>query len=108
MSVVYSGNNQWGPCYPVVAGGTSGIALSIAVPDPTSLTVARTDPQTNTGNVVSQNTGRTATATQTLLTPRNGPQSGSPAVTNVSAMTLSGYAPGTTQVTQFTGAYQSK
>ena len=76
-------------------------------PDPTALTVARTEPSAPAGTV-NTNTGRTTMATQTMLNPMtfDGPPAGSPVLTNVSSMTLAGYAPGTTQVTQFTGAYE--
>lgn len=110
MSVTYAGTNNYGPFGPNVAGGTSGIALTAAEPDPTALTVARTDPETLTGNTVSQNPGRSVMATQTALTPQtfDGPQAGSPAVTNVSSVNLAGNAVGSLSFVQFTGAYQSK
>jgi hypothetical protein len=105
MSVVYAITNNYGPAFPNCA-----VSLGAGTaPDPTATTVARTEPSALAGTV-NTNTGRTTMATQTSLTPLtfDGPQSGSPALTNVTAANLTGYAVGSLQFYQFTGPYQSK
>jgi hypothetical protein len=61
MSLVYARSNQWGPYSPNIT-----TTYAAGSPDPGAVTIARTDPNTLTGNVASQNTGRTQMATQTF------------------------------------------
>jgi hypothetical protein len=68
MSVVYSRKDNWGPAAPNCA--TS--ADRTAQPDPTTLTISRTEPETLTGNTASQNTGRTKSATGTWFVTGQG------------------------------------
>jgi hypothetical protein len=104
MSFTYSGTNNYGPYNPNVAGATSGISVVSVQPS------APATPEGTPANTDVTNTGRSSMATQTILGPMtfDGPQSGSPALTNVTAVTLSGYAPGQCSFVQFSGAYQSK
>ena len=110
MSVTYAGSNNYGPFGPNVAGGSSGIAVVSAEPDPTTTTVARTEPQAPSGTV-NTNTGRASMATQTALAPMefDGPQSGCPAISNAAAVctAIAGESAQSICFVQWTGPYQN-
>lgn len=111
--------NAAGPWSPpvggTIAGGSSGNSVATAQPPaPGSILVegapvaASLTPRNFQGGwnfVNSEMTTQKVLDTQNVM---NGTQQGTPVLTNVTAVTLAGYAPGTLSFVQFTGGYQSK
>jgi hypothetical protein len=103
MSVTYSGSNNYGPCFPSVATTYAASTPSAPANAPGSPGGA---PATDTATWNATNGEMSTQQFLESVLVVDDAQQGNPALTNVTSMTLAGYAPGTTQVFQFTGGYQ--